>query len=531
MNEIVAVEAPTQYTISGGEYVAVNVYVGYPIIYDVYIEYPEFATLAVSSEVTLPADAEVDRATFSVTAEPAGLTVASSVADVRVAEPPSTGDSAIMLDFGRLVTVSGVGTGAIDADVVGVHRWDGTRFTRVASADGPFVETATDRLLVEFDDFVDADDARDALSVTLPAQPSGLELAVDGTTVWFERQGASAGLEPPETTGVGYAIERTAELRDALARAAGGPVRVELRASAPARLALARTIEHHRVHAVAFPEGPERSVDVVEEGPLVVELPLPSEATGWSVDEVRLTVRGTPGDDRVLPAEGPATVDDVHVVLAPGRTVLARVPASLVAQLDEVVAVRVPLRAPGEGGEVTGRLLPDDAGRPGEPAPGGELSPLALEAGSSAAYRTLVAAEPVPAGPLWLELTMAYGEAEWLLTANADDDATAPGAALHRRLPGGGLRPFPTLEGLGPRFGALRLVGRAPANRPIAALAVDVDTGAAAEVTPSRAGVAAIVGLETPLRPSTPSVRLRGVARALGALTFADVRVIYRETE
>ncbi|HEX2051721.1 MAG TPA: hypothetical protein VHJ34_13975 [Actinomycetota bacterium] len=531
MNEIVAVEAPTQYLMTGGGYVAVNVYVGYPIIYDIYVEHPEFAALAVSSEVTLPADAEVDRATFSVTAEAAGLTVASSVADVRAAEPPSDGDAAITLDFGRLVTISGVGTGAIDAEVVGVYRWDGTRFTGVASADGPFVETATDRLLIEFDASVDVDDARDALSVTLPAQPAGLELAVDGTTVWYERQGASAGLAPPETTGVGYAIERTAELRDALARAAGGPVRVELRASAPARLALARSIEHHRVHAVAFPEGPDRSVDVAEEGPFDVELPLPPEATGWRVDEVRLTVRGTPGDDRVVPAEGPDTVDDVHVVLAAGRTVLARVPASLVSQLDEVVAVRVPLRAPGDGGEVTGRLLPDDGGRPGEPAPGGELAPLAVDAGAAAAYRTLVAAEPVAAGPLWLELTMTYGETEWLVTANAENHATAPGATLHRRLPGGGLRPFPTLEGLGPRFGALRLVGRAPANRPIAALALDVDTGAPAEVTPSRTGVAAIVGLETPLRPATPSLPLRGVARALGGLTFADVRVIYRETE
>lgn len=533
MNEIVGVEAPTQYALTGGEYFVMNAYVGFtPILIEFFVA-PEDAALSLVWDATVPADAEVDGAVFALTAEPAGFATASSVADVRGAEAPSgtTGAAAVTLDFGRLVTVSSVDGGALAADVVGVYRWDGTRFTLVSTRAGTFVETATDRLLVEFDAAVDPDDAREAMSVTLPAQPTGLELAVDGTTVWFERQGSGAGLQIPASDGAAYAVDRTVELRDAVARAAGGPVRVEVRTTTPARLTLEPSVVYHRVHAVAFPEGPERSVDVAEEGPFEVELPLPAEATGWRVDELRLTVRGTPGEDRVLPAEGPVTVDDVHVVLGSGRTVLARVPDSLSERLDAIAAVRVPLRAPGDGGEVTGRLLPDDEGRPGEPAPGGELTPLRVEAGAPAAYRTLVAAEPVPAGPLWLELTMAYGELEWLLTASAATDPTAPGATLHRRLPGGGLRPFPTLEGLGPRFGALRLVGRAPANRPIAALALDVDTGAPAEVTPSRTGVAAIVGLETPLRPATPSLRLRGVARALGGFTFADVRVIYRETE
>jgi hypothetical protein len=517
--------AETSYSIAGGIQQAVNPYVGYEVaVIQLYL--PAAAALSVSSDVSLPADAEVDLATFAVTAAPAPLATAASVAEIRDAEPPGGSGSAVTVDFGRLVTVSALYVGSAQS----LYRWDGTGFTFLVEGDGAFPEVSTERLLAEFPGAVDVDDLRESASLSLPALPTGLELLIDGTTVWFERQGGTAGVDAPESSGVGYGIDRTDAVREAFRRRPGGPVRVELRASTPGLLSLGHHIEHHRVHVVAFPEGTARTVDLAEEGPFVVGLPLPAISAPWLVDEVRMIVRGSVGAARILPAEGPPLADDALVVLGPGRSVLAAVPAGLRDRFESLSAVRLPLRSPGGGSEVAGRLLADAAGRPGETVPGGDLAPVRLEAGDMASWTTLATAAPVAVdGPLWLELSVGYGEVEWMLTESGATDPTTPGAELHRRLAGGGVRPFPTLVDLGPRLGAIRLVGEAPANQPIGALVLDLGTGAPVQLTPGGSDVRAVVGLQTPIVPEGSTITLEGVARAIGSCTFSDVQVAYRE--
>lgn len=516
----------TSYSIAGGIRQAVNPYVGYQVDV-VYLYLPAEAALSVSSDISLPLDAEVDLATFTVTAAPAPAATVASVAEVREAEPPGGSGSAVTVDFGRLVTVSAL---YVPGSALNLYRWDGTGFTHLVEGDGAFPEVSTERLLAEFEDAVNVGTLRNNASVSLPAMPTGLELLIDGTTVWFERQGGTAGIEAPESSGVGYGIDRTDAVREAFRRRPGGPVRVELRAATPGLLSLGQNITHHRVHVVAFPEGTARTIDLAEEGPFAVELPLPAASSAWSVDEVRMIVRGTVGDVRILPAEGPTLADDALVVLGAGRSVLAAVPPALLARFESLSGVRLPLRSSGGGSEVAGRLLADVAGRAGETVPGGDLTPIRLEPGDAASWTTLATAAPVAAGgPLWLELSLGYGEVEWMLTANLSDDLTAPGAELHRRLAGGGVRPFPTLVDLGPRLGAIRLVGEAPANRPIGALSLDLGTEAPVELTPGGSDVRAVIGLQTPLEPRDSAITLAGLAQAIGSTTFSDVQVVYRE--
>lgn len=546
--------AAATYTKVGG---SVVVSTGYDIVADhIVFLAAEVAGTVVETDLSLPEDARVEEATFAVTAQPGGFTELRSVAQVRPATAMTTGARAATVDFGRIVTVGGLGfevfTGA--PDVSRVFRWTGASWSSLATS-GSFPEVAGDRLLVETTTSgVSADELAAALTdngtVDLPALPSSLELLVDGTTVWFERQGSAAGAEPDAGDGaVSFVVERTDAVREAFARApvVGGErtVRVALRAAAPGRLQLKPTIAALRVHLAQFPpEGVVRSLDLAEEGVQHVDVTPPASAT--EVREVALVVRGSFGSERVQPPVGPVLVTDATLALAAARPVLVGLPVRLADRFGQLLGVRLPLvtSREGSGGEIGGRLLADDGGRPGAAVRAGELTPLTV-AGDTDGWRTLSFADgvtlpqPPEPGPgaatperyvaAWLELQLSYGEVQCRLTAAAGD-AAAPGAPVLRRLPGGGTASLTTVPALGPLGAGIRLIGLPERDRPLPAVTLSVARSAEeVGVNPSGDDLPAVLTLQKAVRPADGPVELVATVAAPGSLTLDTVRVTYSE--
>jgi hypothetical protein len=484
------------------------------------------ATRTTSTELTLPSDAIIDRAVFDITADK-GLSVQlGTVGDVRAGSTSTE----VIVDFGGMTTVSSI---AVDGEP-DVSRWNGVEF--VAAADG---EIQTERIKLDFDAAVQVSAVAAEGRLFLPTVPTGLELLVDGTSVWFERQGNSAGLTPPVGSGNRFSVDRTAEVQQALARS-GGPVRVELRSLTPGSLALNPSVDIHRVHLVAFPEGPSRTLTMPAEGPISLELPLPEASSGWTVDGVDLLASASLASERVVPPYGPTPSVDGRLALTAGRTVLGRLPAPLVERVGTLTGVRLALRGGDDGGEIGGRLLldatpltgadPDAEPRPGAPVPGGELTPVPIEAGDDPRWVTLRTAAPVGHEATWVELGLTYGTATWELTA-ADPDDDAPGTDVHLRRPGGAVRPLTTLADVGTLRGSLRIVTEPDDNRPIDALSIGIGDGVTDRVglTPTTGGVAARFGKEGGTTVTAQTLTLTGAAAVAGAFTFADIRVTYRE--
>lgn len=498
--------------------------------------------LSVIHNLELERDSLVDDAVFGIAASAGDVpaTRIDTVADVRLATDGSDRSVAI-IDFGRLVTVAGVNVSGIDDDV---ERWNGTEFVPIAGATpGALGEVATERLKL-FPTTATAASIGGG-SVVLPAVPTGLELLVAGTTVWFERQGGDpASLDDAPTGDVTYVVDRTDAVREAFRRAVaattGGivTVRCELRAATPGVLQLAAAVRRRRVHAVVFPDGPSRTLQIAAEGPATLTLPLPDASASWEVEAVELVARGRIAKVRTLPSVGPEPATDAVLQLVPGRALLGRLPTGSLARFAQLHAVRLLVAGGPAGGELGGVLFAgtdDDPGEPAEAVPGGELRPVRVGPGSAATWVTLELAEPIePPGALWLELQAASGALTWELTAAPSGDAHAPGAPLRRRLPGGGVRRLTTVQALSERLGVLRLVGVPDPNRPIEALELGLDTdGQRAPFTPTGDGVAVRLGRTPATTPTvTPAGRaleLTGAAAAPGSYTFEQLTVVYQE--
>ena len=520
------------------------------------------ATRVVQQQVDLAPDAQLHRAVATVTASPGSAvlqtTTPESVAGLRVANPRSSDRVAAIIDFGGIVTVGGLLMQGIgDDDVEAVCAWTGSSWRRLAGS-GQFPETATERLLVEAAATFSAHELLTAIragSLVLPAMPTFLELLVDGTTVWFERQGSSADLAVPAIEGAAvYRIDRTVEIRQALARSidSGGPrsVMVVLRSVTPGLLDLDIEVEVLHEHPVVFPvDGAVHTVEIGEESELGFDVTPPPPTA--EAREVAVTVRGAFGPERVVPPLGPELVDEAAVVLVPERPVLLGLPGALASRLDRLTALRVHLAvAEGAGAEVTGRLLENadvgGSGRPGGPVKGGELSPCNVSAGTSG-WVSVALAEPLALGEfssngvvaVWLELVATYGEAEIALTeasvvvppptGGPPSELDAPGAALLRRLPGGGTAAYTLVPALGSLQAALRLVGVPSSEQPLPAVIFAV-AGTPAWVGVSPTGTDTSVRLTLP-EPSVSHgrlpVTLRAVVGSPGSLTLDRLRVTY----
>ena len=502
------------------------------------------AARMVSDARQFPMDAIVQSAIFEIRARAPGPNVQFAGVDeisVRDAAAIRTNRSAVVIDFGTLTTVKDLNPGA-ERVADRAYMWTGTDWKRNLS---PKAEFASERVLLEFKDLISASQVEASGSVTLPGAPTNVELLLDGIAVWTNRQGG-------EEITDGWRVDKTDLVRQVLTRLksaslvgdTSASLRVELRSDALADLTLLPEIEISRVHRVVFPNGLTRTVDNVTEGPLTVSLPLPQAATSWFVETVQVRASASVGPERVQPAQGPEFTEDATLGLSRGRSILLRVPDILTSRFATISGVRVPIVAGRSAGELGGRMIGTkaDSSDPGAPIEGAVCTPVSIPAGITPMWTTLDLPDSIDVseGPFWVELIVSYGDLVCALTHNDDSDPVAPGAVIHRRLPGGGSRPLTSLRNdeIAPLFGAIRVVGEAGPNTPIDALLLnvedpssgDIDPSVEIGVTPTSDGVAMFLKLPNPTSPSAPSLELVGATAVGGVFTFDEIDVIYQET-
>jgi hypothetical protein len=529
-----------------------KVKVGGPILIDI-VSYlvPAVAAVEVETRVSLPDGARLERATFGIAASPSNQTLVGSVASVRAGD-----GSTCVVDFGRLVTVGGFAINDSDHDVSAVSRWTGSTWTSVSTDPSSFNEVTTERLLVTVTGGGNIEAAvRDHGGVWLAAQPKSLELVVDGTTVWFERQGSAPDLVTKGSAGtdsvagvtgdVEYGVDRTDALREAFAKARSvdgtREVTVKLRAGTPGKLTLNAHVSMLHEHAVTFGTSSHSStIDAPDEGTRTLVLSGPFTPSD-QVREVALTLTGAFRPERVEPVDGPPVDGEAQLILGAGRTLLFGVPTSLAELFGELQGVRL-LLASERGGEIAGRLLTAVGadGHPGDPVKGAQLAPVQVPARQDGWF-TLTLPKAVPlafteGSPVaaWLELVPSYGEVSCALTTSTAPDA--PGAPVLRRLPGGGTKRISSLQSSADPsqtttlYACLRVVGLPGRLDPRPAVAVSVPQGSAVALAdPTGDDLRVVLGLGAGMAAQSGQVPLTIRVGAWGSLTADNVVVAYKK--
>lgn len=397
---------------------------------------------------TLPADAVVTSASAAITVREASSISVGRVAQVRQGQSGQV----VVLDFGALRTVASL-TLPAGKTLQDVRKWAGDGFTYMADgipAGGTtgsvsFAEVQTERLELTFSTSVDAALLAEQ-TIEMPGLPTDLRLEVNGTTVW-SKPGPARLAEP---TGGGTAEARfnvplAAELQAALAH--GPDPVVTLRSATPCGMGLELSIAFVRAHAVALPpSGLVLGADA--EAEMDAPLPLPADAGSWQVRQVDVTLSGRLPSWRAWPVpDGPENID-ARLVLDPGHSYAARLPAGWLAPLAEVTGVRLPLLLPaGFGGaEIAAVLYQGDLEQPAQAVPGARFKPADVPADPAGGLRwvEIAFAKPVktkPAATWWVELACTRGSCDWPMTQALDD--TGPDSVrLRRSLPGPPFRPL-----------------------------------------------------------------------------------------
>jgi hypothetical protein len=487
-----------------------------------------------SQDIVLPAGAVVTQALFEVSAgAPPTATAVGGIAAVRAAQgAPGSNSAKIVVDFGVLRTVSSV---SAPREVLKVDAWRGTQFDQpvISRSNGTgfvtFTEVQTERLLVELAQSVSPASFADDAGVTTTTPPADLTLLVGGAEAY-----ARAGGVPQDFS---EQVDVTAALQTALDGATPGAdgnvtVPVVLRARVPGTLglALAEPIGYLRTHAVSFPgDTTTRTLD--SEGEVEIALALPDDAEDWIVHRVLATVVAT--DDappRVLPPVGPDVTPEAALVLDPDRRLLVRVPAERLAPFERLAGVRVSA-TPDEGGvELSGALLADAGGEPGDPVPKGTFTPLTLDAAAAPSFVTLSLPQPLKVGaeaPLWFSLAATRGSAAIELATPGGDPVDA---TLRRVMPNGVVRPLSTPVGVRTDVLRLRLVGIPPELAPIDVVTTDLAGGDIVheKVDPALAATGLVsLALGTPA--ARPGLALVITATAATAVTVGPVVVAYTD--
>jgi len=531
--------------------------------------------LSVDDTLDIPAGALVHSAVMTVQAAPGGPAKVSAVAVVRPGTPsaamavPSTA-LAFVVDFQRLRTVSELHT--TDVPVLAVYAWGGAGFLTqppLFRADGDadatsnvlFAETQTERLLVITGSFTPeapyataAEELTAKTTAVLPSPPADLELLVNSKRVWSRpgpvRPGPHASAGGASSPAIFFSQD--VDITDAVQAAVSSgpvPVVVSLTSSVPGRLGLAHDVAAFPVHAVAFPEGDARAVTFAAEGMGALALPVPPEAAGWLVHEVRTIVAADLPTTRVEPPVGPPASPDAQLVVDLDRPLHVQLPAAALDAFDALVGVRLAVRAGPSGADMVGVLLSDAGGAPGAPLPGAPFGPLSLDpalADSAPRWVSLLVPRPrklARAKPIWLALTVARGEL--VLPVTVPPAGAVPANALYRGPIGGPYHPVRTLAGVAPGgFGAMiRLIGdaatvRVPAldlwfaGSDVGVSAIPTAAGVALNVVPyARAADGRLVAAAAP--GSDPAVVSGGAlqlvlrAHVAGTFKFRDTRIIY----
>jgi hypothetical protein len=518
---------------------------------------------SVTLDISLPRNALVDKVELLVGARRVDSTDVQQVAQVR--SYSSTGGHELVIDFGTPRTVCGIDLPA-GASVLAVHAWLGSQFapspayarsatgSPAATSNALFAELRTERLRVLISrGLSDAELA--AVTLRLPEPPSGLEIRIDsGPPAWTHPEPVQprADVVTPDAAGWNSESKRIVPLTEALAALAGDPLaaddavdfKLTLSTKIPCQLSLALhgTPLWRRWRRVRFDGSTTTTLEFDGEGAidLPLLLPVPPAGPARRIDELRWVAAAELPPWRALPPLGPdAALDAVAAPLAelrvsPDRAVCVRLSGR--GGLAELTAVRLPLRADGDGAEVRVVLWSvagDVAGAlPLAPLPQGASDPVTLAAGAGEQWVSFSFAKPVPvdsAAMPWLALVVARGELAWSLARPSGLAGDPVDEQLIRRgPPNGPWKAMPaTLQdplGLLDARARLRLVGHAPKDRPLAPLTLALAGQPASELDPGAKGRAGALGPSLALNIVQPALRL--VSRTAGSVVLRDVDVI-----
>ncbi len=518
----------------------------------------------------LARNALVRRFTVRVGAARADFTTLANAGQVRL-QAESGGSKIIVVDFGMLRTVSGIGRvggdGAPVMTICSLRAYRGDDFdTRdlyfedcdatdidsamIRSIEANTFESRTDRVRIKVKTSASLATIAQALWLQFPDLPTDLDLRVNGAPpAWL-----APGVAQPNTHGWDANTQQVVDLTAALATISGDArdaspldATIVLASRIPGKLALATVASDIAyLTRVAFSASEERTLTLDQEGEYDLVLQLPA----WvkQVQEVRLTVTGTVPAERILEPMGPP------IALQAGGSgaaydLLLDVDHAGAARLDsarpfaELTGLRLPLRAGSDGAEV--RVVVHDGNESGplRPAAGGTTSPVdiaAAPAGAEDAWTTFPLPKPMKLDPkltYWGVVVVGRGSASWSLGRFTSPAAVVP---IRRGAVTGPWYALPNVGADGTTLGGrVRAVGKAPSATPVAPLLVGIAGSPAQMVTtPTPKGIAVswvapgvVTGSQHPsVAPngpsSAPTLTLRLTSRMTGTVKVSAVDVV-----
>jgi hypothetical protein len=532
----------------------------------------------------LARNAVIRKLDVELTAKAADLTPLS-VAEIRTT--PGIGHILnVVVDFGTLVTISGIQTLDAGVGVYLVRSWNGTSFNATVyqcplknnqyTADASTLpgdlkpaspsdadnavfasEVKTEKLQIQVLTTLAPDKAAEKLRLQLPDAPSGLDLVTDAGLRLFNQVSPvirTASQQEVNANGWNQDYKRIVPLAPLLAPLANDPVardplpiKLTLSSRVPGVLKIEEVPGRDVAWLERMPLGPDSKRELVfaEEGLAQLDLPIDA-ATYKSIESARFIAIGKPGPARVQPPIGPEPNSDLDLVITPSLAMACQLPLD---GLAIITGVRLAFAAGPEGAEVKVIALDERDAEPGPPIEGAGASPVTLPPGTTAAaapWTTFELQAPIDLAQTprpWIAILVARGRVAWAMGQYG-----SPGAALavRRGPPGGPWVKLPSMfqrstgfldrAGLPldlTRLGArVRSIGTAPANAPIApyrfaitaASALPLGKGAGVAVTPSAKGVA------IDFRPSSAlavasGVRVQVVSHVADTLTLRDLDV------
>jgi hypothetical protein len=512
---------------------------------------------------TLARNALVRRYTVRVAASRAERTSLANAGQVRL-QAQSGGEMVVVVDFGMLRAVSGVGRlkGAPAMEIASVRAFRGDAFDETnlyaetgaffEAADGNTFETRTERVRLQLKTSADLNAIASTVLLQFPDLPADLDIRVnDGAPAWM-----APGVAQPNTHGWDANTEQVADLTAALAALTGKAddatpldVSIVLASRIPGRLTLAEeTVDVAFLARIAFDGAAETTLVFDQEGQRVVALLLPTWVT--AVQEVRLTLTATVPPERILEPVGPPLALQsggdgaaYDLLLDVDHAGAARLVAA--GKFGELVAVRLPLRAGADGAEVRVVVYEGTEDAPTRAADGGtskpvDLAPAAADAGD--VWTSFVLPRPLKldlARTYWAVVVVGRGRVTWSLGRFEQAKDAVP---IRRGGIGGAWHELPEVMLDGATLGArVRAVGKPRPTAPIAPLSISVaghETVPPTDVMPTPKGVSAVwlapgvtSGTQhpsiTPDGPSSaPTITLRITSRMTGTVKVSAVDVV-----
>ncbi|MEP7000470.1 MAG: hypothetical protein ABI969_08310 [bacterium] len=516
-------------------------------------------------------NALVRKFTVRVGAQRADGTTLDNSGQVRL-QTEAGGSKIIVVDFGMLRTVSGVGrvgglTG-VDFRICSLRAFRGDGFGNtdlyfedcdapdidaeaVRSAESNAFETRTDKVRLKIKTSATLPQIAAAVYLQFPDLPTDLDLRINGgSPAW-----SAPGVAQPNTRGWDATTHQLVDLTAAL-QALTGDARdasaldasISLGSRVPGLLSLELvTVDIAYLTRIAFGDSEDTTLVFDQEGEYDVVLPLPTWVA--KVQEVRFTLAGTVPSERILQPVGPPRALQsggsgaaYDLMLDVDHAGSARLDAAL--PFTELVGVRLPLRAGVDGAEVRVVLYQGNADGPTLPVAAGTSTPVDMPPAAAAdddVWTTFPMPKPVKLDhklTYWAVVVIGRGGASWSLGSFSSPSAVVP---IRRGSATGPWHPLPNVIVDGSNLGArIRVVGKAPPTAPVAPVMVSVVGHADAHVavTPTPKGVVgtwlptgAVVGTVHPAITASGvagphTVTLRLTSRMKGTVKLSAVDIV-----